>query len=41
LVLDQVILTSKEYQINWRQAFVEVALIGMGVRIALAGDNWW
>ena len=28
-------------QINWRQAFVEVALIGTGVLIALAVDSWW
>jgi hypothetical protein len=28
-------------QRNWRQAFVEVALIGFGVLIALAVDSWW
>jgi len=28
-------------QINWHQAFVEVALIGAGVLLALAVDAWW
>ena len=28
-------------RINWRQALVEVTLIGTGVLIALAVDSWW
>ncbi|MDH3379256.1 MAG: hypothetical protein OEQ39_20210 [Gammaproteobacteria bacterium] len=30
-----------ENRVNWRQAFVEVTLIGTGVLIALAVDSWW
>lgn len=28
-------------QVNWHQAFVEVALISAGVLLALAVDSWW
>jgi len=31
----------RKSRINWHQALAEVALIGAGVLIALAVDNWW